>query len=624
MGNITTTEYVDPTDAVKFTFDQEFDELGRLLNHLGANGQEWQYRHDKEDNLDLVTDPLGHTVSNVFDPLNRVISVIDENGEVPGDQAIEMEYNDHDQVTSYTDQRSLETTTTYNGFGEVVSEASPDKGTTSYTYNSRGLVESMTDARGVQMVYEYDDLGRVTAKRFPASPGDDLEFLFDLVPAETGAMSQARDDVGNHDLNYDAQGRLRSTVQRAEGAVQVTTYLQYDADDNLERLVYGPGRSVRYGYDSTGRINSVKWQVGGVITPIVNNVQWEPFGAPKRINFSNGVTYIATHDQSYRLASQVDRRSDLSVMRGHTYTYSTRDNLILENDSQNPDTSQRTYSYNERQQLSASTAFLGPDYLASDEYDYDSVGNRIERDHKEYDLTQGGSLVVDNVQTLAYPAGSNRLQALTGTNTETRSFTYDHTGNTVQEVRTISALTDTWQYIYNSAGRLVEVKLNGATQAKYKYNWRGLQVVRSDFSSGTEVRTVSQFDADGRRIAEFDVDIVTGTHTRLREYVWLDDYPIAVIEDDEIFTIHFDQINRPIQATNDNEEIVWQVRYDAFGAINVELANTGALSEMNLRFPGQWYQAETGLHQNWHRDYDPTLGRYLQADPLGLIDGPSV
>ena len=39
---------------------------------------------------------------------------------------------------------------------------------------------------------------------------------------------------------------------------------------------------------------------------------------------------------------------------------------------------------------------------------------------------------------------------------------------------------------------------------------------------------------------------------------------------------------------------------------------------------GQWFQTETGLHQNWHRDYDPTLGRYLQADPLGLIDGPSV
>ncbi len=42
---------------------------------------------------------------------------------------------------------------------------------------------------------------------------------------------------------------------------------------------------------------------------------------------------------------------------------------------------------------------------------------------------------------------------------------------------------------------------------------------------------------------------------------------------------------------------------------------------VRTRFPGQWFQAESGLHQNWMRDYDPTTGRYLQADPLGLVDG---
>ncbi|THH34720.1 RHS repeat-associated core domain-containing protein [Aliishimia ponticola] len=46
--------------------------------------------------------------------------------------------------------------------------------------------------------------------------------------------------------------------------------------------------------------------------------------------------------------------------------------------------------------------------------------------------------------------------------------------------------------------------------------------------------------------------------------------------------------------------------------------------KLNLRFPGQWFHAEPGLHQNWMRDYDPTLGRYIQADPLGLVDGASV
>jgi RHS repeat-associated protein len=56
-----------------------------------------------------------------------------------------------------------------------------------------------------------------------------------------------------------------------------------------------------------------------------------------------------------------------------------------------------------------------------------------------------------------------------------------------------------------------------------------------------------------------------------------------------------------------------------FGGVHT---STGA--PPSARFPGQWFQSESGLHQNWMRDYDPTTGRYLQADPLGLEDGASV
>lgn len=52
-------------------------------------------------------------------------------------------------------------------------------------------------------------------------------------------------------------------------------------------------------------------------------------------------------------------------------------------------------------------------------------------------------------------------------------------------------------------------------------------------------------------------------------------------------------------------------------------AITGSAS-LDARLPGQWYQLETGLHYNWHRHYDLSLGRYTQPDPLGFVDGPSV
>lgn len=45
---------------------------------------------------------------------------------------------------------------------------------------------------------------------------------------------------------------------------------------------------------------------------------------------------------------------------------------------------------------------------------------------------------------------------------------------------------------------------------------------------------------------------------------------------------------------------------------------------LDTRFPGQWFQIESGLHCNWHRHYDPTTGRYTQPDPLGFVDGPAL
>jgi RHS repeat-associated protein len=74
--------------------------------------------------------------------------------------------------------------------------------------------------------------------------------------------------------------------------------------------------------------------------------------------------------------------------------------------------------------------------------------------------------------------------------------------------------------------------------------------------------------------------------------------------------------------TNNNigQTIAWQAKYDPFGN---PVTVTSAITN-NQRLPGQWFQIEDGLSYNWHRTYDPSLGRYTQADPLGFVDGPSV
>ena len=154
-------------------------------------------------------------------------------------------------------------------------------------------------------------------------------------------------------------------------------------------------------------------------------------------------------------------------------------------------------------------------------------------------------------------------------------------------------------------------------QAEYKYNVLGQQVWRKLHPSGQIIHSL--FDLEGNRIAEYDYDAVADTSTLIREYIWMDWLPVAVVEGGVTYFVRVDRIGRPVFATDSVGTIVWEAKYLPFGEV---LATTG--TPMELRFPGQWFQSESGLHQNWMRDYDPTTGRYLQADPLGLVDGASV
>ena len=82
-----------------------------------------------------------------------------------------------------------------------------------------------------------------------------------------------------------------------------------------------------------------------------------------------------------------------------------------------------------------------------------------------------------------------------------------------------------------------------------------------------------------------------------------------------------DHLGTPVLALNKAGEATWKANYEAFGKARINPAST---AQINLRLPGQYFDAETGLHQNWNRDYAPGIGRYVQADPLGIFGGMNV
>ena len=207
-----------------------------------------------------------------------------------------------------------------------------------------------------------------------------------------------------------------------------------------------------------------------------------------------------------------------------------------------------------------------------------------------------------------YPATSNKLSAISLGAGGSRAFTYDAAGNVTYDNRAAGG----YGYTYNAAGRMSEFTISGVLKASYKYDFAGRQAIRV-LAGGITIHSV--FDSAGNKIAEYN----EATGALIREYVWMGGAPLAVIEGGVTTFIRADHIGRPVFGTNTAGTKVWTASYLPSGGVRT---TTG--TPVTAGVPGQWFQSESGLHQNWMRDYDPTTGRYLQADPLGLVDGASV
>jgi len=138
----------------------------------------------------------------------------------------------------------------------------------------------------------------------------------------------------------------------------------------------------------------------------------------------------------------------------------------------------------------------------------------------------------------------------------------------------------------------------------------GVNAVTADYS----------YDESGQLLGEY-----SATGTAQAEYIYLDSTPIAVVKGTSLAYVETDHLGTPRQvfdpATN-NAVWTWDGLASTFGVNAPNQAPTGgATYTLNLRFPGQYYDAETGLNYNYFREYEPTTGRYVESDPVGLGGG---
>ena len=566
QGNRLKEDIKDAGNTLQKTLSYQYDALNRLSKIVNPDSTYTQYAYDYQGNRISAKDPKGNSTTYSYDGLNRLTATIQ-----PGNIATSYEYNLNNILAKVTDANSHPTIYKTDDAGRTYQVISPDTGTTTHAYDAVGNMTGKTDAKGISISYQYDAANRLLQMTFPDS-SQSVVYTYDNCLNGKGRLCRIVDQSGTTSLEYNAKGAVVKETKIIGGITYLTNYA-YNMNGNITSITYPSGRVVNYSY-TNDRINNVNTAKSGVTTPLVSSITYKPYGGVASLTYGNAQNRTISYDQRYQIT-----KIQTGTVQNLSYTFDVNGNITGITNNLNS-AKNKTYTYDALDRLTAGTGAWG-----SLSWTYDGVGNR---------LTQNDST---GSKTYTYQNGTNKLTGITGASS---SFTFDANGNTITE--------NSRDYIYNQNQRLIRVSEAGSTRGDYVYNEEGHRVSKT--VAGTP--TIFHYDRDGQLIAESSSSGSTQT-----EYVYLNGEPITKMTTTATTFIHTDHLGTPVLMTDATAATIWEIEARPFG----DSATITGAGSLNLRFPGQYFDAETGLHQNWHRDYVSSLGRYIQKDPIGLDGG---
>lgn len=576
----------------------------------------WQYGYDAMGRPTINTDPYGKTAYTYYDKLGRPSQTQQAVG---SEQAIvTLEYNAADSLTKVTDPRNLSTTYNPTGLGTVTSQTSPDTGTASATFDANRNQLTKTDARGKTTSYSFDNLDRLTKLDYPTGTDTILEYDGGATPtpATAGELTKITDEAGQTSFTYDSAGRLTTKTQVSNGKTFTVTYIWGDSGSALDKLTaitYPSGNRVNYAYDATGTVSGItvnKVNTNGVgfaatASPILSAITLTPAGEVAGWTWASGKTQSRTYDlydqpKTYQLGDPTG--TGISAGSTRTINYDGAGRIMAYSHASNAALNQ-SFAYDDLTRLVS--ASMGSSAI---QYSYDLTGNRTSK------------VISGTAYNNTVSPTSNKLTQIQDVGS-TNPVQYDAMGNITND--------GVNSYTYSDRGRMATATTAGGI-VNYRYN--GFE--QRTFKTGPTnlIPTGAAYyvyDESGKLLGEYDAN-----STPIYETVYLNTSPVGVLKrtgtaaENTLATITYnvysDHLATPRVITRATDEaIVW--RWDSaesFGATMPDQNpnNLGAFT-FNQRLPGQVFDAETGLFQNHHREYNARLGRYMESDPIGLAGG---
>ena len=589
-GNMVRTEMKNSDGSIATWTTTEYDSRNRnastTIPHKGAENSTWRTLYDNESNVAATTDPAGNVDRMQHDSINRLTGSVHRlNGNTS------YEYDKLSRLTKVTAPTGIETSYEYDSIGRLMAEHSADRGTTRYKYDIADNMVQRITARGITETYSYDQLERPVSVKYPNThqgKNENVTYSYDNCTFGTGRLCRAEDESGTTALSYDAFGNVLSQIHTELGVNYTTSYV-WDKENKLSQLTLPSGRIIDYSRDSVRRVSGITTTVNGISQSIVSNISYRADNMMLGCTYGNGLNDSRSYDLQGRLLTQKLSGTSGTVDQ-RTYSYDVKSNITaIEINGRN-----LAYSYDALDRLISEAE--GQDDTTS--YSYDLNHNRLQKSGD------------DTTEIYRHQEAANRL------------LQRNETGQSLPEPK-----ADV-RYEYNDAGRIWRYH-EADRLVEYIYNAEGQRTRKILYNAeGTITQTIIYHWSMGMLVEE-----TTATGELIRDYIPGTSYmPVAQIDvqqstdgnsTEQISYLYADHLDTPRLATNNSQAVVWRWDSDAFGDGTPVLTTIAGRQDtvINLRFPGQYYDAESGLHYNYHRYYDSSTGRYVTSDLVGLLGG---
>lgn len=622
------------TDPINGTTIYVYDDLGNLLSQTSPDTDTTTYGHDAAGNITSSLDAKGQLTSYSYDALNRLTST-----DAPG-TADDFTYsydncsNGAGLLCSVT-SASSSITYAYDAFGNTTAHQA-----VAYSYDDANRTHTVTYPSGAVITYSYDAAGQISkveltrngstvtlANNIIYAPFGDINSLtygntlsltqsFDLAYRITSQNIPAM-----HNLlysQYDANGNLE---QRDDVISSITDTFLFDALDRLD-IANGTFGARNYDYDKNGNRTQLD---DGAITSYgyeANSNRMNQNGANIVLLDDNGnTTNDGNRSYTHNTQNRILEVFDSGVLKA-TYTYNGLGQRISKHF---PDGGGRHYVY-------------GLDGLLLAETDLNSIVL------KEYIYLNGKLLALYHADSDS-DGSSNVDEDIDGTN----PTSFDSDGDGISDYNEI--------YVYGTSHILDDTDGDGIDdrlEINLGSDPLNLNISLGDINLNAEINLgdyllLTQFvlgTSTANPTEHAQADLNNDGQLNIQDMLIMqrallgmgiasvDDFDLmnmfasiwdglisnayAALGDGEIYYVHNDHLGTPKAMTNEFGIKVWGATHDPFGLATVDV---GSSVEFNVRFPGQYYDGESGLHYNYFRYYDPNIGRYITSDPIGLLGG---